>query len=319
MRVFMLLGIVALAQCKTVDIKWKDCSDSSYHGKVKDIKITPNPPVLGKPISVEATGSLDEGVSGGQYELKIKKLITILDHKDNVCGNSTIKLPLGMGSITVVGLTCPTKAGTVTLGQDMTISESAPSGTIDIDLTAKDAKGGNLVCVSVTATVSSDEKQVSPLQDLHPCKSDKDCPDLKCGSYCMNDASKKPPYFCHARDPKMGCCSNLDCPGSYCMNSPDKTPPFSCHGGKKNAAMIEAPVDKYCLHKEDQLDHKCYEDCAASKFANKGVTTDGKCPSAYSVVEKTKVVAQCLDGVTNLRYCPGTAVNVTMVTKGVGA
>merc|ERR1712232_976689 len=95
------------------------------------------------------------------------------------------------------------------------------------------------------------------------CKTNKDCPDTKCGAYCMNDASKKPPYFCHARDPKMGCCSNQDCPGSYCMNSPDKTPPFSCHGGKKNAAMIKAPVDEYCLHKEDQLDHKCYEDCAA--------------------------------------------------------
>jgi len=69
------------------------------------------------------------------------------------------------------------------------------------------------------------------------CKTDKDCPDLKCGSYCMNDASKKPPYFCHARKPDMGCCSDMDCPGSYCMNSPDKTPPFSCHGKNVGASF----------------------------------------------------------------------------------
>jgi hypothetical protein len=166
MRCVALIAIfVCLASAKTVKITWKDCGDSSYHGKVNKIDISPNPPVLGQPIHVVADGSINEDVTAGQYELKIKKIITVLDHKDNICGDSTIKLPLGMGSITVKGLTCPQKAGDVKLGQDMTISSNAPSGTIGIDLTAKDAKGNNLVCVAVTAVVSdsTEANEVSPL------------------------------------------------------------------------------------------------------------------------------------------------------------
>merc|ERR1711881_155270 len=67
---------------------------------------------------------------------------------------------------------------------------------------------------------------------------------------------------------------------------------------------------------EDAADHKCYEGCASSTFKNKGVSTPGACPSSYGVVEKDQVVEQCEDGVTNLRYCPGSRVNVTLKVKG---
>merc|ERR1711939_738496 len=72
----------------------------------------------------------------------------------------------------------------------------------------------------------------------------------------------------------------------------------------------------YCLHTEDAADHKCYEGCASSTFKNKGVRTPGPCPGSYGVVEKDQVVEQCEDGVTNLRYCPGSRVNVTLKVKG---
>merc|ERR1712072_463207 len=42
------------------------------------------------------------------------------------------------------------------------------------------------------------------------CKTDADCP---C-AYCMNDSSKKPPYFCHAQQPGVCCKTDKDCPGS---------------------------------------------------------------------------------------------------------
>merc|ERR1740130_1817665 len=71
-----------------------------------------------------------------------------------------------------------------------------------------------------------------------------------------------------------------------------------------------------CLHEEDGEDHKCTEACADAAFAMKGVTVDGPCPDTYSTVDSTKVVLQCPDGVTNLRYCPETALNVTVAIKG---
>ena len=86
-------------------------------------------------------------------------------------------------------------------------------------------------------------------------------------------------------------------------------------GENQPALTMEAPRE-YCLHTEDAADHKCYEGCASSTFKNKGVHTPGPCPGSYGVVEKDQVVEQCEDGVTNLRYCPGSRVNVTLKVKG---
>merc|ERR1719163_487142 len=88
-------------------------------------------------------------------------------------------------------------------------------------------------------------------------------------------------------------------------------------GGNLVQTLEEAPREEYCLHTEDPADHKCYEGCASSHFVNKGVKTPGPCPSNYGVTEKSQVNDQCEDGVTNLRYCPGHDVNVTMKIKGL--
>jgi len=79
---------------------------------------------------------------------------------------------------------------------------------------------------------------------------------------------------------------------------------------------IEASQDQYCLHQEDLVDHKCYEACANSRFNITGVTGTGKCPIKYDTVDKTAIVTQCPDGMTNPRYC--SPINVTVNTKGEG-
>jgi hypothetical protein len=84
-------------------------------------------------------------------------------------------------------------------------------------------------------------------------------------------------------------------------------------------AMAAPPAPApYCLHQEDLEDHKCFEACAPKSFATKGISTAGSCPSQYSTVDKTQTVYQCPDGVTNVRYCADTALNVTITTKGEG-
>merc|ERR1712178_483790 len=77
-----------------------------------------------------------------------------------------------------------------------------------------------------------------------------------------------------------------------------------------------ADATPYCLFHEDTVDHKCMEACAAGKFATKGITNVGHCPTKYSTVDHTVTQEQCPDGVTNLRYCQSTKLNVTVTTKG---
>merc|ERR1711998_645690 len=82
--------------------------------------------------------------------------------------------------------------------------------------------------------------------------------------------------------------------------------------------LPEEPATPLCFHAEDTEDHKCFEACSAdgTKFATKGITAAGTCPTKYNTVDTTKTVLQCPDGVTNVRYCAGTALNVTIATKG---
>jgi hypothetical protein len=73
-----------------------------------------------------------------------------------------------------------------------------------------------------------------------------------------------------------------------------------------------------CFHMEDVEDHKCFEACNAEgkKFATKGIDQPNGCPGKYNTVDSTKTVLQCPDGITNVRYCTATALNVTIATKG---
>ena len=91
--------------------------------------------------------------------------------------------------------------------------------------------------------------------------------------------------------------------------------------GEKQLGAPAPPAPKpspLCFHEEDKEDHKCFEACNAEgkKFATKGIENTGNCPANYNTVDTTKTVLQCPDGVTNVRYCSASALNVTIATKG---
>jgi len=70
-----------------------------------------------------------------------------------------------------------------------------------------------------------------------------------------------------------------------------------------------------CFHKIHADDHKCYEACSADgPFVTKGIETRGMCPHLFQTRGSEKVVLQCPDGVTNVKYCAATAINVTVTT-----
>merc|ERR1712028_125875 len=105
-------------------------------------------------------------------------------------------------------------------------------------------------------------------------------------TWCNANCNHNPPY----------------CPAGLCKCSAGPPPP--------------PPKETVCLHHEDS--HKCYEACSTSKFAMKGFTSDGRCEAKYSAVDSTVNTYQCPDGVTNIKYCLKTILEVTVVTKGIG-
>merc|ERR1711871_356567 len=160
-------------------------------------------------------------------------------------------------------------------------------------------------------------------------KSDYLCLDIK---YKL--AAKKPINLgasCESITSQDSCDKNSACTWckaaavpSKCYSKEDakKLPPgvFACDSSL--ALMAPAPPapkpTPLCFHEEDTEDHKCFEACNAEgkKFSTKGIENAGKCPGKYNTVDTTKTVLQCPDGVTNVRYCAVTALNVTIATKG---
>ena len=62
--------------------------------------------------------------------------------------------------------------------------------------------------------------------------------------------------------------------------------------------------------------YELYKACADANFSSKGLDEPGTCGIRFNTVDSTEVVLQCPDGVTNVKYCAATALNVTFSTKG---
>ena len=93
---------------------------------------------------------------------------------------------------------------------------------------------------------------------------------------------------------------------SNCNHNPSFCPPFFC--------VCDGAV---CYHDEDAPSHKCYEACSTgTEFHTRGINATGRCPKAYNIQDAENSVYQCPDGVTNVKYCQGSALNITIATYG---
>merc|ERR1711964_357808 len=89
--------------------------------------LTPDTLVSGQTTTLTGTGTIDEDIPAANYEMTIKAgIVPILDHKGNACAAETITLPLGMGTMSWKGESCPVKAGTVSLGVDAALAAAVP-------------------------------------------------------------------------------------------------------------------------------------------------------------------------------------------------
>jgi len=143
-----------------LSITWKDCGDASTHSKVTDLE--PKSLPLGGSTTVTGTGALDEAISGGTFEIDMKTSIISPKWTGDICQAKTFDLPLGLGSVTWSGLTCPLAAGTIKVPLVVKLSSAIPASmaTADISTTAKATNGDNILCLNI--------HMAKPGQEIHP-------------------------------------------------------------------------------------------------------------------------------------------------------
>lgn len=94
----------------SVTVSWSNCTKSTDGAVVDQVTWTPNPPILGKNLTITAIGEVkSETVRvGSNYTLTMKYgSVEVLQGSYPLCGDSTVDLPLGLGTIILQGLNCP--------------------------------------------------------------------------------------------------------------------------------------------------------------------------------------------------------------------
>merc|ERR1711959_591304 len=81
---------------------------------------------------------------------------------------------------------------------------------------------------------SAEEALVTPIQDT--------------SVYCMNDSSKKPPYYCHCPPLPTSCKTDKDCTTpwykSFCMNDASKKAPYVCKEELPPTCKVDADCQR---------------------------------------------------------------------------
>lgn len=103
---------------------------------------------------VTASGMINEAVTGGNVVLDVLlDGIQLYTNNANTCGNTTIELPLGFGTITIDSLACPAASGsTQNLSISLILPSGIPSGDYTVLFNATDQNSGPLYCLNASFT-----------------------------------------------------------------------------------------------------------------------------------------------------------------------
>jgi hypothetical protein len=155
-----VFGVAALHAQAT----WKDCTPAGSPGKISKVDIVPSQPTKGAKFLITGHGTINETVASGKYTLTIDLGgIPVFTHTGDGCKPDHVVLPLGMGTIDFDGLTCPVKAGSVTVQLATTIAKTAPSGKYTASVKAQDASSTEILCAEVDFTLAGQERKQAPL------------------------------------------------------------------------------------------------------------------------------------------------------------
>merc|ERR1712232_1447589 len=108
----------------TLNVGWSDCGDSSTHTKITGF--TPASITTGQTATMTGTGTLDEDVSGANFDLEMNTAAGKVSCKGDASQSKTCNLPLGVGSLTFNAMSFPIKKGSTSVSVDLALSSMLP-------------------------------------------------------------------------------------------------------------------------------------------------------------------------------------------------
>lgn len=133
-------GVSALEgmfEATTVRGIWSDCGSSSDILSDVSVSISPNPPVKGKTLTVDASGTISSEITSGNINAVIDVLgIPVINKNIDLCSASP-------------KVTCPIPAGQHSLEVSQLIPSSVPSGEYTGKVVATNQDGQQIACVNL--------------------------------------------------------------------------------------------------------------------------------------------------------------------------
>merc|ERR1711862_801315 len=142
-------------------VTWEDCGDSATHGHITDLQ--PTEITIGEDGTLTGTGTIDEELTDGAFTIKLTASLGISEtYTGKACEAKTFDLPLGIGSVSWLGLACPVAAGSITHNIGFETKSIIPSSLakVDIAASATDQNGADALCVNAHLQKQSDELSV---------------------------------------------------------------------------------------------------------------------------------------------------------------
>lgn len=154
-------ALAASATANDLKLTWKDCGDASTHVKISSF--SPATLTLGQKTTMTGTGTLDEDVEGGDFDLEMKGMIgKLLSCKGDSSVGKTCSLPLGSGSLTFDPIKFPLKKGSgVPVSVDITLSAHLPALLANTKTTASGTTktGDKLFCIEIDSSKEAKQRQ----------------------------------------------------------------------------------------------------------------------------------------------------------------
>jgi len=142
-----LLGVASAGG--NLALTWKDCGDASTHAKVEHVQ--PSEVVIGQATTITGTGTTDKKVESGTFTMKLTASLGIKEtYTGKVCEAKEFEMPLGLGTLSWAGLTCPVAVGPSSVKIDVKLASTVPASLAkaDVAITAIDQDREPLLCVN---------------------------------------------------------------------------------------------------------------------------------------------------------------------------
>jgi hypothetical protein len=157
----LVLASVATITTADLDLTWTDCSDDSY--LVKLTSLTPAALIEGQVNDIAGTGTLSRTVEEGEGITFASSMeASVIDCHADMSVGKKCNFPMDMGSLEVLPLASPLKAGEIPMAFDLKISRLLPATllTTTTKVTGIGKTSGNKVFCTEVFTVRSPDSHL---------------------------------------------------------------------------------------------------------------------------------------------------------------